>query len=151
MAAPERIHPLLWPLAAYLAVGTLVLFLVSQVDAAAAYVLPWTARRGRWHEGSAGWMTLFPITAPVLLAYAVTRLGFALPARAIHLIGSSVMWLWDAVGAALARAWTGVRTALARARVTVQTVLRDVRATVRRNAELAVRRVREALARLSRR
>jgi hypothetical protein len=33
----------------------------------------------------------------------------------------------------------------------VQTVLRDVRATVRRNAELAVRRVREALARLSRR
>ena len=46
---PERLSPLLWPLAAYLAVGTLILFAVAQLDSLAAYISPWDAKANRWH------------------------------------------------------------------------------------------------------
>jgi len=142
-----RLHPLMWPLAAYLSVGTLLLFLVSQVDTIAASVMPWDAKPNKWHEGSAGWMAIFPITAPVLLAYAVTRTALALPARAIYTVGTAVR----ALARHVAHAWESVRGAIRRAREAMQRMLHDTLGAVRRGAELTVRRVRAALTRMTQR
>ena len=51
-----RISPILWPLVGYLGAGTLLLFLVSQVERLAAAVAPWEASGTRWHEASTGWI-----------------------------------------------------------------------------------------------
>ena len=138
-AENEKLSPLLWPLAAYLAIGTIVLFAVAQLDALAAYVSPWDAKANRWHEGSAGWMALFPLTVPALVVFSALRLGIAVPARII-----------ERVGAALTTAWNAVRVAIGRVREALQVVLQDAMRAVRRTAETTVRRVRAALARVTR-
>lgn len=134
---PVRLSPLLWPLAAYLAAGTLLLFAVSQVDALAAWSMPWDAKAARWHEGSAGWVAIYPLTLPFLLVFAVIRLGVALPARLIERIGHAVT-----------TAWRAVRAAIRRVREAVHAALRDAMTAVRQAANLTVRRVRAMLARL---
>jgi hypothetical protein len=144
---PERLHPVLWPLAAYLAVGTIVLFLVSQVDGAAAYVMPWDEKGNRWHEGSAGWMALFPLTVPVLLVYATIRLGYAIPLRGLELVWRGIR----RIGEHLATAWASVRALIKRTREAMQAMLHDAMRAVRRTAERTVRSVREVLARVTRR
>jgi hypothetical protein len=145
--APERLSPILWPLAAYLAIGTLVLFLVSQLDGVATAVAPWEGERNRWHESSAGWIALFPLTAPVLVIYGLTRIGFAIPARAIELVWRCAR----ALGRYLSDAWAAVRVLVRRTREAIDTMLRDAMRAVKRAAETTVRRVRAALSRASRR
>lgn len=144
---PERLHPVLWPLAAYLAVGTVLLFLVAQVDGLAAYILPFDAERNRWHEGSAGWMALFPVTVPVLLVYGLIRVGYAVPLRGLELVWRGLRQL----GVHLATAWAAVRSLIRRTREAMQAMLHDAMRAVRRTAERTVRSVREALARVTRR
>jgi hypothetical protein len=143
---PERLHPLLWPLAAYLAIATITLFLVAQVDALAAWVMPWDEKPNRWHEGSAGWMALFPLTTPVLLVYGLVRLGYAVPLRAIELVWRGV----KRVGLYFADAWNAVRRLIHRTREALRLMLHDAMRAVRRTAEVTVRRVRAALGRLPR-
>jgi hypothetical protein len=142
---PERLHPVLWPLAAYLAVGTLLLFVVSQLDSVAAYVMPWDEKGNRWHEGSAGWMALYPLTLPVLLVYATVRLGYALPLRGLELVWRGIR----RIGEYLATAWAAVRALIRRTREALQAMLHDAMRAVRRAAERTVRSVREALARVT--
>lgn len=144
---PERLSPILWPLAAYLAVGTLVLFLVSQLDGVASTLMPWDSERNRWHESSAGWIALFPLTAPVLVFYGLTRVGLAVPARGVELVWRAAR----AVGRYLSEAWAVVRALVRRTREAIDTMLRDAMRAVKRAAETTVRRVRAALARASRR
>ena len=143
---PERLSPLLWPLAAYLAVGTLLLFAVAQLDALAAYISPWDAKANRWHEGSAGWMALFPVTVPVLIVVGVVRLTTAIPLRGLEL----AVRVAYRIGAAFARAWEAVRAAMRRMRAAMQAMLQDAMRAVRRAADQTVRRVRAALARVTR-
>lgn len=144
-AKPERLHPVLWPLAAYLAVGTILLFLVSQLDGVAAYVMPWDEKGNRWHEGSAGWMAVFPLTVPILIVYAAVRFGYAVPLRGLELVWRAVRRL----GAYLESAWHSVRALIRRTREAMQAMLHDAMRAVRRTAERTVRSVREALARLT--
>lgn len=144
-AKPERLHPVLWPLAAYLAVGTILLFIVSQLDGAAAYVMPWDEKGHRWHEGSAGWMALFPLTLPILVVYGTVRLGYAVPLRGLELVWRAIRRL----GMHLASAWEAVRALIRRTREAMQAMLHDAMRAVRRTAERTVRSVREALARVT--
>jgi hypothetical protein len=116
------------------------------VDALAVAVMPWDAKPNRWHEGSAGWMALFPITAPVLVGYGLARLSVAMPARVVELA-----WRCGRVlGDHLASAWHAVRSLIVRTRHAVRAKLHDAMRAVRRTADTTVRRVRAALARLGR-
>lgn len=144
---PEKLSPILWPLAAYLAIGTLVLFLVSQLDSAAAALMPWEAKPNRWHESSAGWIALFPLTAPVLVVHGATRVGLAIPARGVELT-----WrVARALGHYLADAGATVRALIRRTREALRIMLGDAMRAVRRAADSTVRKVRAALSRASRR
>lgn len=143
----ERLSPILWPLAAYLALGTLVLFLVSQLDAAAAALMPWESKPSRWHESSAGWIALFPLTAPVLVVQGVARIGLAIPARALDLLWRFAREL----GRYLADAWAAVRALVRRTREALRMMLGDAMRAVRRTADTTIRKVRAALSRAARR
>lgn len=145
--APERLSPILWPLAAYLAIGTLVLFLVSQLDTVATTLMPWESKPERWHESSAGWIALFPVTVPVFIVYGLTRIGFAIPARMIELVWRAAR----AFGRSLSDAWGTVRALVRRTREAIDTMLRDAMRAVKHAAETTIRRVRAALSRAARR
>jgi hypothetical protein len=144
---PVRLSPILWPLAAYLAIGTLALFLVSQLDAVATALMPWDAKPNRWHESSAGWIAVFPVTVPVLVVYGVARFGLAIPARAVDLVWRAVREL----GRYLSEAWATVRALIRRTREMLQLALRDATRAVKRTAETTVQKMRAVLSRASRR
>jgi hypothetical protein len=144
---PVRLSPILWPLAAYLAIGTLALFLVSQLDTVAGMLIPWDAKPNRWHESSAGWIAVFPATAPVLVVYGLTRIGLAVPARAVDLLWRAVREL----GRYLSEAWAAVRALIRRTREMLQLALRDAMRAVKRTAETTVQKMRTVLSRANRR
>jgi hypothetical protein len=133
---PVKISPLLWPLVGYLGLGTLVLFGVSELERLAFAIMPGGRQGARWHDASPGWVALYPVTAPFLLARALVLLAVALPARLV-----------SAVKALVARALRAAQAIVARVVAAVRDALGDAMRAVRRTAQETLRRVRAMLGR----
>jgi hypothetical protein len=133
---PAKVSPALWPLVGYFGLGTILLFLMSQLDRLATAIMPGDTSSKTWHEGSAGWIALYPATLPILLVREIVLLAVAIPARV-------VVATWNGLRRALEAAWSTARAAIAR----IREVLREAMRVVRRSANVAIQRVRATLAR----
>ncbi len=149
-----RVSPLLWPLVGYLGAGTVVLFGVTQLERLSVAIAPWPGRARRWHEASAGWMALYPVTVPLLLLRVALLLALAIPARGAYWLGSAVRRFvvaladaWHFVHSMVRRALHAARAAVVRLLAWLRPLLAEAMRAVRQTAEATVRQVRAALAR----
>jgi len=151
---PVAVSPLLWPLVGYLGLGTFLLFLVTMVEGLAFFVMPGEGTGRKWHELPLGWMAIYPLVLPVILARALGLVGLAIPARILSWCGRALRRLGRAlsrasrfVRAVMSRAgraaWVAVNAIAARARVALADALRAVREA----SDSTVRRVRTMLGR----
>ena len=131
-----KVSPLLWPLVGYLGAGTLLLYLVAQLERLAFAIKGGAGSGVAWHEVSPGWVAVYPVTLPLLLVRVAALYVYAIPAGLVRLLRTAVT-----------RALRAARALVVSIVAWLRPLLADAMRAVRQTAEATVRRVRAALSR----